>query len=172
MSWDEVDLDTGDDRIQGSVQVTWKLYRVRGKGLLRIPRPKSEAGEWLLPLPSFAVDMLRRRKLMASLDREIGAGSSVPVFPHTSGGWRDPSNTRRDLRDARGSSEFAWVTSHVFRKTCATILDEAGLTARVIADQLGHARPSMTQDVYMGRKVVNPANADALQRALDTESSH
>ena len=30
-----------------------------------------------------------------------------------------------------------------------TILDEAALSARLIADQLGHARPSMTQDVYL-----------------------
>lgn len=37
------------------------------------------------------------------------------------------------------------VTSHTFRKTTATILDAAGLSARQIADQLGHARPSMTQ---------------------------
>jgi integrase len=31
------------------------------------------------------------------------------------------------------------------------VLDQAGFTARVIADQLGHSKPSMTQDVYMGR---------------------
>ncbi len=49
-------------------------------------------------------------------------------------------------------------------------LGEAGLTARTIADQLGHARPSMTQDVYMGRGLVNLANAQALQAALDTEA--
>lgn len=30
------------------------------------------------------------------------------------------------MRDAR----FSWVTSHVVRKTRATILDEAGLSAR------------------------------------------
>jgi integrase len=54
----------------------------------------------------------------------------------------------------------------VFPKTCATILDEAGLSARAIADQLGHARPSMTQDVYMGRKVINPQTAVALDAAL------
>jgi integrase len=28
------------------------------------------------------------------------------------------------------------------------------MSARDIADQLGHARPSMTQDVYVGRKIV------------------
>jgi hypothetical protein len=45
-------------------------------------------------------------------------------------------------------------------------LDEAGMSARDIADQLGHARPSMTQDVYMGRKVINTQTAAALDAAL------
>jgi integrase len=44
------------------------------------------------------------------------------------------------------------VTSHVFRKTVATLMDEAGLSARSTADQLGHAKPSVTQDVYYGRR--------------------
>ncbi|HEY5183159.1 MAG TPA: tyrosine-type recombinase/integrase, partial [Dermatophilaceae bacterium] len=60
-------------------------------------------------------------------------------------------------------ADFGWVTSHSFRKTTATILDQAGLSARVIADQLGHARPSMTQDVYMGRKLVDGRAAEALE---------
>jgi integrase len=38
-----------------------------------------------------------------------------------------------------------------FRKTAATFLGEAALSARLVADQLGHSRPSMTQDVYPGR---------------------
>ena len=37
-----------------------------------------------------------------------------------------------------------------------------GLSARAIADQLGHARPSMTQDVYMARNVLNPADGGSL----------
>jgi integrase len=46
------------------------------------------------------------------------------------------------------------------------MLDEAGLSARLIADQLGHARPSMTQDVYMGRKAVDSRAAEALEMAF------
>ena len=46
------------------------------------------------------------------------------------------------------------------------MLDEAGLSARVIADQLGHARSPMRQDVYMGRKVVDARVAEALEDAL------
>lgn len=58
------------------------------------------------------------------------------------------------------------ITSHSFRKTAAAILDEAALSARLVADQLGHARPSMTQDVYMGRRTVDSQAALALEAAL------
>ena len=64
------------------------------------------------------------------------------------------------------ADELAWVTSHKFRKTTATILDDAGHSARQVADQLGHSRTSTTLDDYIGRKVRNPAAATALGDAL------
>jgi integrase len=64
---------------------------------------------------------------------------------------RDPNNTRRDLREAFLAMGMPGLTSHAFRKTVATLMDEAGLSARSAADQLGHAKPSVTQDVYFGR---------------------
>ncbi len=90
-----------------------------------------------------------------------------PVFPDTLGGLRDPSNTRRALRRALDRAGFQKVTSHVFRKTTASLLDEAGLSSRRTADQVGHARPSMTQDVYMGRKAIDARAAAALGTAID-----
>jgi integrase len=150
VSWDEVDLAAG------LVEIDHTLVRIKGVGLIR-KSTKSAAGERTLQLPSFAVVMLRRRKL--------ASGGRGPIFPDSAGGWRDPSNTSRDLRNARGSEDFAWVTSHVFRKTAATTLDRAGLTARQIADQLGHSKVSMTQDRYLGRQAVDSAAAAALDRA-------
>jgi integrase len=60
-------------------------------------------------------------------------------------------------------TDYEWVTPHTFRKTVATLLDSKGATARMIADQLGHSRVSMTQDVYMGRRAVAPELAAALE---------
>jgi integrase len=137
VAWSDVDLDAG------TVDVDWKLIRITGEGLRRVRRLKGGADR-TPPLPPFAVTML----------------------PDALGGWRDPSNTSRAFREARDAAGFSWVTSHVFRKTCATILDEAGLSARAIADQLGHARPSMTQDVYMARRVLSSATAAALEAAV------
>ena len=51
----------------------------------------------------------------------------------------------------------------VFRKTAATLLDEAGISARKIADQLGHSQVSVTQDVYMGRKIASEDAAKVLE---------
>jgi len=154
--WPDVDLAAG------SVAVDHNVVRIKGRGLVR-KSTKTAAGERTLALPSWALDMLRKRHA----DAEDLDG---PVFPDSVGGLRDPSNTSRDFRTARDAAGYGWVTSHVFRKTAATMLDEAGLSARAVADQLGHSRPSMTQDVYMGRKVASPAAAEALERAFDVES--
>lgn len=140
--WSEVDFDAG------TVQISSTVIRIKGEGLLRKERTKSRAGERTLPLPVTAVAMLRRRFM-------TGARLDQPLFPSLTGGLRDPANVRRELREARGKDALAWITSHTFRKTAATILDEATLTARLVADQLGHSRTSMTQDYYLGRRSVD-----------------
>ncbi len=55
------------------------------------------------------------------------------------------------------------MTSHVFRKTAATLLDDAGVTACKIADQLGQAQVSVTQDYYLGRKIASEDAARVLE---------
>jgi integrase len=50
------------------------------------------------------------------------------------------------------------------------MLDRGGLSARTIADQLGHSRISITQDVYLGRRVVDEAAASALNELFSTSA--
>ena len=101
--------------------------------------------------------MLRRRR---------PADGTGPVFPSASGGWRDRNNVSRDLRKTRAGSPVEWFVSHTARRTVATVLDRNGLSAGAIADQLGHARVSMTQDVYMGRRIVGQEAARSLEGLL------
>lgn len=92
-------------------------------------------------------------------------GSSRPAG--ASPGSRRPgrSNTAADLKEAFTVAGFGWASSHTLRKTTATLPDRGGLTAREIADQLGHANPSMTQDRYLGRAVASKASS--VLEALD-----
>ncbi|MEV0794908.1 helix-turn-helix domain-containing protein [Kribbella sp. NPDC050459] len=72
-----------------------------------------------------------------------------------------------DAAQPAESDKLAWIRSHALRKTTATALDDAGHTARQIADQLGQSKVSITQDVYLGRRAANPAAAEALEHAFD-----
>jgi integrase len=77
----------------------------------------------------------------------------------------NPDNARKQLR--RGVAGPPWAGLHppAFRHLVATRLDAAGLSAREIADYLGHERVSMTQDVYLARKSVG-VNAAAAMSAF------
>lgn len=77
-----------------------------------------------------------------------------------------PDNFGKQWREVRVDLGLPDVSSHSFRRTVATVLDDAGMSARVGADQLGHSRPSMTQDVYMSRGQVHAEVADVLDWAL------
>lgn len=145
--WEDVDLE------RQVLHVRRTVLRVRGHGMVA-KRPKSRAGERTLRLPLWLVAMLRERRGSAP-DRS-------PVFPDVLGGYRDRNNIERDFRKVREGTPFEWVVPHTYRKTVATLLDAGGLSARTIADQLGHSRISMTQDVYMGRRAVDQAAASAL----------
>jgi integrase len=173
------------DLEHATVEINATIVRIKAAGLIIQAWPKTNAGWRRLALPPSVVTMIERRsrELRFTPPHDVIFGSPL-------GHLRDPSNTAGDLREVldgigcqrceqRGwfppangqhkrvrcdAGPFSWVTSHVFRKTVATRLDEAGLSARQIADQLGHARPSLTQDVYMGRKVVAADAARLLDR--------
>jgi len=150
----DLDLDLG------TVTVTGTVIRQPGHGLLIQDVPKTGAGRRTIPLPLRTVELLRRR--LAALSPQ--AGDPV-VFPSPNGHLRDPSNTSAHLRQALDRAGLPWVT-YTFRKTVATRLDDAGLSARQIADHLGHSRPSLTQDVYLARGTATPRTAAAIRRAL------
>ena len=93
------------------------------------------------------------------------------MFPDSLNGWRDPSNVRRVWRHVRDDAGIEGLVSHTLRKTVASLLDDAAVPARKISDQLGHARVSMTQDHYLGRKLTDRQTADALEKLLGSDGA-
>jgi integrase len=148
VTWDAVDLSAGTVEVRGTV------IRVKGQGLMIKPAPKTRAGFRTLMLPSWAVEMLRLRP---------PGKPDQTVFCSAVGGLRDRDNALSDLREALNAAGFDWVTSHTFRRTVATLMDQSGLSARAAADQLGHSHPSLTQDVYYGRRIASTGAAEVLE---------
>ena len=170
---------------------TWEVnataVRVPKQGMVVQPRTKTAAGWRIIAVPEFAVEMVRRR--LTSPHRP----NTELVFPaRLAGTRRDPNSVFGDLRQLLdffgcevcsgtgfqpatsttvagrrvrcAEGPWSWVTWHTFRKTVGTRLDEAGFTPRQVADQLGHANPSMTLDVCLGRQVVSAEAARVLGR--------
>lgn len=154
LRWGQVDLDAAEAVIGPS------LGRITGVGLTVNEHGKTKSALRLVPLPDFVVLMLRMRVPAGVL------GLTSPVFPNTLGGWRDPNNTQRSFRKARAAVGYGWVTSHSFRRTAITILDEQHLSAREIAGHVGHSRPSVTLDTYMDLRARGRSAADALDSAM------
>ncbi|WP_233200697.1 tyrosine-type recombinase/integrase [Cryobacterium sp. M15] len=88
------------------------------------------------------------------------------VVPTMRGNIRDPRNTSRDWRMARDRIGYPTVTTHSFRKTVVTTLDQSGLSAREIAEYLGHANSSLTQDVYMAKNTGGIRAAETMNSLL------
>ena len=149
VDWDKVDFDAGTVALEGTV------IRVKGVGLIVQPHTKSDAGMRTVAVPSWYLDNLKRRR---------EESTSRWVYPTSTATLRDPDNTRAHLREAVEGTEWEGLHPHAFRHLVATILDAAGLSAREIADYLGHERVSMTQDVYMNRKSKGSSAADALAK--------
>lgn len=63
----------------------------------------------------------------------------------------DLSNLQDWVRVVLDKAGLDWATSHSFRRTVATMLHSSGVPLVRIADQLGHANPTMTANVYLGR---------------------
>lgn len=86
---------------------------------------KSAASRRTVPLPQFAVDMLRARRELPYLVVQ------TVIFPSTAGTLRVPNNFGKEWRMAREELGLPEVTTHSFRKTVATLIDDEGLSARI-----------------------------------------
>jgi integrase len=142
-------------------EVNATVVRVPGAGLAVQPRPKTTAGWRVVALPDYAVRMLESRRgrglgqpdaevvfpppvtgvlrdpsnvsgdlrqLLDSFECETRAGTGYQL--DEDGSFRTEVAGRR-IRCEQGP--WSWVTSHTFRKTVATRLDDAGLTPRQVA---------------------------------------
>ena len=152
LRWEDVDLEAG------TLSVTGTMIRVPKVGIRRQERPKTDESARTIDLTPAALDILQHRVHETDL-----------VFPDRLGRPRDPNTVEKLWRLERDSLGAEGVTTHAFRKTVATMLDEAGLSARAIADYLGHAQVSTTQDKYMGRKRDTSAAASALAKIESDE---
>lgn len=178
--WDlDVDLDAGLWRVTQGLQR--QAYRHGCSGAceenvkpLRCPKrtgglvyvePKSDRGKRTIAIPAPLVAQLRAHRT-AQLAERLACGplweDNGLVFAQENGRPLDP---RRDWSEWKALLEAAQVHDarlHDARHTCATLLLEQGVDARVVMEILGHSQISLTQNTY--QHVMPKVVADATER--------
>jgi integrase len=157
LTWRKVNLEHTTATIGATV------FRIPKQGLIRQDHGKTESSQRTITLPTPVTHVLAARRARNVSNNDL-------VFPTTLGNLRDPQNTERDWRQARTRLGLGPVKLHAFRKTVATLLDQAGLSARDIAEYLGHKNPSMTQDKYMSKTAGTSKVAAAMSQLTEIDS--
>ena len=150
--WQDLDLAAAP----ATLTVSGTIISIKGEGISRKPKPKTEAGWRVLALPKFATDTLLRLQVAAT------PNPHDVVFASRKGTLRSPHNVRRTWRDAREEIGFDWVTPHTFRKTVATLIDSQ-VDLKTAAAQLGHSGTGVTAKHYVAKAAQAPDSSDVLQ---------
>ncbi|MEX5260397.1 tyrosine recombinase XerC [Kocuria sp. CPCC 205263] len=153
LRWVDVDLEIE----RPTLTVTGTVVQVKGRGLVRQPMPKTDAGHRTVVLPAFVVAVLLRRSVAVREGDDSGL-----AFPSAALTLRSPHNLRRQLREARGEG-FEWVTPHTLRRAVATLIDRHTSTEDAAA-QLGHNGTAVTSRHYVERAALAPDLSAVLEQ--------
>lgn len=140
--------------IANAAELTVRVVKVDENTELLIPVELPTGGRRRSQPPEWLSKILKRDELRTET---IGV-----LLPSATGTIRDPSNAVHDVKAAFEFAGLPYDSSHLIRSSVATQMDDNGVPVRVIADQMGHSRPSMTQDFYFGRKKLVTEGASAL----------
>lgn len=135
LSWE---LDDGDiDFAAGTMRIARASQRIKGQGIQIVPL-KSKASYRMIPIQPIEPVRL--------------ALESIPTRTGFVFGTHVPMDPRRDYQQWRDLLEEADVPRrplHAARATTASLLSEAGVPDKVIAEILGHSQVIITQRHYI-----------------------
>jgi integrase len=160
-----VDLEAGTVRFRKAVN----RRKIDGKLKITLDDVKTEAGRRVTPLPRWALAAIEEQRERVKLMRQLAGNRWVEhglVFPNSRGGplheghvndaWHELLASIGLEGDGRQS-----IRLHDLRHSKGTLMADEGEDLVVIQRTLGHAKSSITADLYIGRV------PKALQAAAD-----
>lgn len=150
ITWDDLDLANKKVRVRGTKTTgSDRMNNLPDWLFDRLQRRWAEMSTWDHPEP-YVFSMGRPKEVKLPDGQLVYPGANIPV---------DSTNLAHWMRAVLDEAGFTWAIPHTFRRTAATLLHEAGIPLAAIADQLGHADPTMTMSVYLGRDLEGDKSA-------------
>jgi integrase len=140
-------LQWGDVHLAGA-EITIRHNLVMDEtGNYVIGPPKTEASHRKLLLPADVVQLLR--DLWTQEHREKVPPASIAfVFASAPGGYVEPRHLRRVYLRFMAQAGVPVIRFHDLRHTAASLLIRQGVSAKLVADRLGHTDAAFTLRVY------------------------
>jgi integrase len=143
LKWEDVDLDKAVLTVKRAAQ------RVDHK--LQLVELKTKSAYRSINLPAFTVAALRSQ-YVRQLEERLLAGTRWQetglVFTTSVGTPIEPRNYKRAFDSALEKAGLEHMRIHDMRHTAASLLLAQGVPPKVISEILGHARVSITLDIY------------------------
>ncbi|MCT1986596.1 tyrosine-type recombinase/integrase [Dermacoccus abyssi] len=144
-----------------TARIAGTIITRKGEPTHRQDHPKTDRSVRRVALPGFALHAIRSR-LLRTGETEPGSllFSTRVGTPHTT------NNIRRLLRDVMDEAGIENVTPHRFRRTVATVINDAQ-GALLASELLGHTDPRITMQHYIQRnETVDPVTAQVLDEVF------
>lgn len=165
LTWHDVDLDAGAVRVTRTVGTN-----ARGQRTV-FDRTKTKSSRRTLGINPETVEALRRHRLRLK-ERKLALGpywrDEGWVFPREDGGLLDQKHARNHLERDCTAAGVPYVTPHGIRRSAITIAVAEGASLHAVSKRAGHAKLSMTSDVYaLASEDADRAVSEALRRAVE-----
>lgn len=152
LQWPDLDFDTGVLHVHRQIQA------VAGKGAILVDLPKTAAGDRRIPLPSYLLDMLKRRR-EDQLREMIEAGDSwnpwtpegqptAMIFTQVDGQPLRPKLDHDNWHALLAAAGLPKMRRYVSRHTAASMMIANDVDVATVSATLGHANPAFTMSVY------------------------
>lgn len=141
LRWQDIDLDNG------SLAISQAVVAVNGKAI--VSEPKTSSSRRTVALSAQVTETLRKHGESQKAELSaLGAANEGFVFTSETGGRLDPRNLLRHFQKTASNAGLRVIPFHSLRHTSATMMLQAGIHPKVVAERLGHSRINITLDTY------------------------
>lgn len=144
LKWSDLDWDNQ------TLSVTRQLTQLKtGEYVFNPPKTKSGIRQIDLGKASICVLKEHRKRQSAEAINDIaGWQEHNMIFPSAAGTPMDAGNLRRMFKNLLIDAGLPIIRFHDLRHTAASLMLNNGIPVFVVSKRLGHAKPSITLDIY------------------------
>jgi integrase len=145
LKWTDLDF------LHQTLIVERQLQRPDGGDAVKFSSPKTRYGKRAIALGGKTIEVLRAHLLRQQAEKTAACNKWVEnglIFTNSLGGPINARNLLRNFKQLLKAAGLPDIRFHDLRHTAASLMLNAGIPVIVVSRRLGHARASITLEIY------------------------